>query len=233
MTLVCETGYFHLWGQWFSGLELRDCTLAGIKILYWGRIGKFITLLSGFVILIDVFGERRIRRLGACLYLGRRRLRRANNALRHFIIRAMASVISSPIWIISRGWQRVAYINLARFFSWLYIGGFPTNLIVYSGYALILALLFMVFVGTDPFTAKLDDFPPVAKVIFLSTAILLFFPLGIIYSLRYVSRTLAFVEIAYVNPTVWALRNPYFIVTARTLSLILLAVGMHLELLAM
>jgi len=231
--LVCDTGYFHLWGQWFSGMELRDCTLADIKILFWGRIRKFITLVSGFVILIDIFGERRIRRLGACLYLGRRRLRRANNDLRRFTIRAMASVISSPIWLISLHWQRIAYENLDRFFRWLYTEGFPANLIVYSGYALVLALLFVVLVGTDPFTAKLDDFPPAAKVIFLSTMIFLFFPLVIIYSLQYVSRTLAFLEFAYVNPTVWALRNPYFTVTMRTLSLLLLAVGMHLELLAM
>jgi hypothetical protein len=137
---------------------LRDCTLAGIKILYWGLIGKVITLVSGFVILIDIFGERRIRRPGACLYLGRRRLRRANNELRRFTIRAMARVISSPIWLISRHWRRIAYENLDRFFRWLYTEGFPTNLIVYSGYALILALLFVMFVGTDPFTTKLDDF---------------------------------------------------------------------------
>ncbi len=129
--------------------------------------------------------------------------------------------------IISRSWYRIAYSNLQHFFGWVYREGLLASLIVSSGIAIVIVLM-VTAIGIDPITAKLDDLPKAVQIVI----ILLYLPVVVIYGLQYAGYGLSGAEAVFVNPTIWALRNRDFIVTARTLSLFLLGAGILFDIFA-
>jgi hypothetical protein len=74
------------WGRWGDGKSLVGDQLWGVKILWWGRIGKGAEFLAAMTIIADVIGPDRIRRFGAGLKRG------------FDISRAAGIVRSSTLW---------------------------------------------------------------------------------------------------------------------------------------
>jgi hypothetical protein len=53
--------YFEAWARWANGdPSLKDAVLWGMRILWWGRIGKGLAFLSGLVLIVDIIGPERI-----------------------------------------------------------------------------------------------------------------------------------------------------------------------------
>jgi hypothetical protein len=48
-------------GIWISGRQLDDHTIHGFSIVWIGRMGKLLSFVSGFVIVLDIIGPDRIR----------------------------------------------------------------------------------------------------------------------------------------------------------------------------
>lgn len=59
-----EISLIDVWKLWFSGEETKDYILWGWKLLYWGRLGKIIQLISAFTIITDIVGVDRLQRFG-------------------------------------------------------------------------------------------------------------------------------------------------------------------------
>jgi hypothetical protein len=57
-------GIVEAWSQWAAGTLSHDSHLWGLNILWWGRIGKVLELLSGAIIVADIMGPDRLRQYG-------------------------------------------------------------------------------------------------------------------------------------------------------------------------
>lgn len=53
---------------WLSGYPTLDCKLWGLPMLWWGRIGKLVALLSAFAIIVEFAGPTRMRAWGQSLH---------------------------------------------------------------------------------------------------------------------------------------------------------------------
>lgn len=61
---MIEVSYFEAWAKWLSGESLAGLKLGWFEILWWGRIGKLLGLLSGLTIVAEIIGARRLRTFG-------------------------------------------------------------------------------------------------------------------------------------------------------------------------
>ena len=59
--------YGQAWALWWQGLDLRDHVLWGVQVVWWGRIGKVVGLLSAFSIVAEIVGPSRLRAAGGQL----------------------------------------------------------------------------------------------------------------------------------------------------------------------
>ncbi|MGC7099414.1 hypothetical protein ACPZ19_32470 [Amycolatopsis lurida] len=63
------------WRQWNAeNPALKDMSLWGTRILWWGRIGKIAMFASGLVLLVDIIGPERMRRVAGRPRASARRL---------------------------------------------------------------------------------------------------------------------------------------------------------------
>lgn len=58
--------YFQAWQLWANGnLALRDMSLWGVPIFWWGRVGKVFALLAGVTLILDIIGKERLARFSS------------------------------------------------------------------------------------------------------------------------------------------------------------------------
>jgi hypothetical protein len=63
-----HAGVWQAWKLWSSGKLTDDFLLYGIRLLWWGRIGKGLELIGGLTIVLDIIGPERLRLLGRSLH---------------------------------------------------------------------------------------------------------------------------------------------------------------------
>ncbi|MFC7616749.1 hypothetical protein ACFQV2_28130 [Actinokineospora soli] len=56
-----DGGLLDAWAQWWAGKDTKDLTLAGVRLLWWGRGGKLLQFAGGLTVAIDLIGEARLR----------------------------------------------------------------------------------------------------------------------------------------------------------------------------
>jgi hypothetical protein len=56
------------WALWLSGDSPHEMYLWGMKILWWGRIGKFVAFAASLTIIADIIGPERLRIFGNKLH---------------------------------------------------------------------------------------------------------------------------------------------------------------------
>lgn len=50
-----------VWARWVAGdPTLRDAYLLGLQVFWWSRLGKFISFIAGWILLVDIIGPERI-----------------------------------------------------------------------------------------------------------------------------------------------------------------------------
>lgn len=60
--------YTDAWAAWWNEVDVRDHALWGVKILWWGRIGKVIQFFAATLIVIEIIGPTRLRLWGNSLH---------------------------------------------------------------------------------------------------------------------------------------------------------------------
>lgn len=63
-----EIGYIEAWQLWFSGQSANSFLLWGMQILWWGRLGKVVQLVSALTIVAEIVGPQRIVKFGKSLH---------------------------------------------------------------------------------------------------------------------------------------------------------------------
>src|SRR5262249_25606678 len=63
-----EVSLWEAWSIWLSGSSVSDQILWGMRILWWGRLGKALGLLAGLTVLLEVIGPERLRQFGPSLH---------------------------------------------------------------------------------------------------------------------------------------------------------------------
>jgi len=60
--------YFELWRTWGDGQPTADLTLWGLKVLWWGRIGKMAQFIGAMTIILDLLDPERLRSWGHTIH---------------------------------------------------------------------------------------------------------------------------------------------------------------------
>ncbi len=63
-----EISYFEAWASWIRGDAISSKLLWGCSILWWGRIGKMVGLVSALTILAEIVGPQRLRQTGTAMH---------------------------------------------------------------------------------------------------------------------------------------------------------------------
>jgi hypothetical protein len=56
--------FFEACRNWLDGHEMRDQILWGHQMLWWGRFGKFLTLIAGVLLIVEIIGSERWNVIG-------------------------------------------------------------------------------------------------------------------------------------------------------------------------
>ncbi|WP_093274283.1 hypothetical protein [Saccharopolyspora shandongensis] len=68
--MVQDLGFWEAVGQWWSGKKLEDFTMYGWRMLYWARFGKYLQFVGGLVVVLDLIGPERMRRISTRIKIG-------------------------------------------------------------------------------------------------------------------------------------------------------------------
>jgi hypothetical protein len=65
---ITNLTYIDAWSRWLNGESVSNFFLWNIQILWLGRIGKLVSFLSAFAIIVEIVGPTRLREFGASLH---------------------------------------------------------------------------------------------------------------------------------------------------------------------
>jgi hypothetical protein len=213
-----DVGLFEAWGNWGSGESLANLHLWGLRIVWWGRIGKLLEFAAGLVLLIDIVGPKRLKAFGQWLRTqatAKETLRFAFGTLRW----AKAQVLS---WVESRHKRALRVWNEDR--------SLRTDLVSHTvQFVLALLLTFplmRIIFDLESWTDYLIAFIPSLVLAFLAaipvTVCLIFAwaALGVV------------VDSLFLKPASWILEYEHASNGFKIASLILFVIGFHFDLLA-
>jgi hypothetical protein len=171
------------WRIWFSEGETRNLTLWGLKILWWGRIGKVVQLIAALTILAEIIGPERLRVFSKSL-----RTRVGVRVLKHILNEWGGDKDTKPIISLLAG-----YLSLAAVVVWNFYILYTTweELSSYSFFKIVISLLLSsIIVAIISFGA----------LIF----VILFYglPLAVL---------LAAIDVLFITPIAWVLEKPYLV----------------------
>lgn len=93
-------GLFGAWAKFLAGGEVRQCLWLGVKLMYWGRIGKAVSGLAGLVIIFDILGEKKVNEIGKMLeefdHKSSRVLRTFSGRIFKYMLKALAMPL---VWV--------------------------------------------------------------------------------------------------------------------------------------
>jgi hypothetical protein len=93
-------GLDEAWSRWLEAdATLRDASLWGVQIVWWGRFGKVAAFLAGLVIILDIVGTERLTRLTTTS--GDRLRRGDSRILTAYVVGATIAVVAFVIWVVS------------------------------------------------------------------------------------------------------------------------------------
>lgn len=78
MQSVEVVSYWEAWAQWWAGNKLETLTMWGVPMLWWARVGKLFQFAGGLVVVLDLVGPERLRKLSERTRQLRVRLKRTS-----------------------------------------------------------------------------------------------------------------------------------------------------------
>lgn len=90
----------HCWSLFFQGADLRDTSLWGLQVLWWGRIGMLVSFFSGLVIVLDIIGPDALNR---ATERSRRGLMSAGDVIAKLFAAVLTLVIlGAGVWVAAK-----------------------------------------------------------------------------------------------------------------------------------
>lgn len=210
-----EISIFTAWKLWLTGDLPSDVMIWGVSIFWWGRIGKIMQFVGAITIVADIIGPERIRDFGASLHTAITRMnlfRFLEDCFEWYIIIFRYTLMKdytdeSPIKKSSR-YTRLDAIN---YFICLLITILVIGLakLYQTGWIVLIEAVII-------FGCLLVSISPLITVCVI--VLLIGFELAINFVL--------------IRPLAWALEHPSLDRFTKVMSLLLLLIGFHFELLA-
>lgn len=86
--------------QWLSGREVDDdLVVLGLRMIWWGRIGKLLAFLGGGTIILDIIGPERVMEWERARRMVAPRLTRALHSLAVSIVFLIVSLLAPSLII--------------------------------------------------------------------------------------------------------------------------------------
>ena len=60
-TDVDSVGLIEAWQRWFAGEQIADLEFLGWQVLYWGRLGKILGAAGIVILIVDIIGPEKLR----------------------------------------------------------------------------------------------------------------------------------------------------------------------------
>ena len=221
-----DVTYLEDWSKWWSGQSTADLRMLGLEMLWWGRIGKVISLLSAMTILAEIIGPERLRVFSAALR-SRIKLRQVA-ALAGQSFAWLLSMWTSILGSSAKEWSERReeleeieehYSEKAETYPMHWI-----NLAISSVYALF--IFFQAFTQAGLVAAL------ILTPIMFALASLLLSPLVIVATITGGALLVALTDILFIVPTAWLLERQSWEKILKVSSAGLLLFGFHLDLLA-
>jgi hypothetical protein len=212
MIEVSQFDILEAWSAWSSGGNISQQILWGISIQWWGRVGKFMQLLAGLTIVAEIVGSERLRHFGQSLhgaltYLG----------LKKRLIAAVRLIGDQLIYMVaqegtaSEARERIGDSELARFNT-------------------ILVPILVVVLTYWGWRNDLEQIWLVAAVSFIASATMA--PFIVAISVMIASVLGLLIDTLFIEPVAWLVERPRLERSGKVLSIALLLIGFHFDLLA-
>lgn len=218
--------YFAAWSLWTEGLLGPDYVLWGVTVLWWSRIGKIISGISALTIILEIIGPERLRLFGKRLrtninfrWAARKVIRLSRTVTKLF--RYLGALIGSDDQRLDSSLSDLVedspimtiFINVLLI-GWVILSIRLVDTFLYDSFWLM-KLFIMLFT---------------AAVLWL-LSILILIALYALASLLFTLGALA-VNAFVLKPMVWVLERPDLSAKVRVISVALLIVGFHFDLLS-
>jgi hypothetical protein len=213
-----SVNYFEAWSLWLQGQLRSDHILGGIQILWWGRIGKVIAFISALAIFVEIVGADRLRLWGGALH-------------KPINVRQMVSGLRHVPTVIGHFWRmlRMAFLGRRERAEWHLSAMFQEEFFlsvlmlgVYLGLNIIALRYFFVSPGLWEYILLLVVVAPLNALtsVFVS-----------VFSVVVARLLLSLIDIVLVEPFAWMLERPHLAKLMKLISVFLLFVGVHFDLL--
>lgn len=200
------------WDMWFDGQELSDRVLWGFRILWWGRFGKFAQLLGALAIVSEIIGPARLRDFGKSLHV----LKSSQWAIN--LVRTSGDWALSLLRM-SRSNSKEAEENRSKMrASDAHVGG----MVLFWSIAIVSTLIWVLVLDGSLLVGMMIGW----------TVALFVAPLIMVSVTLLVSGGLLAVDALIIKPIAWFLERPALDKAIKIISVLLVLVGSHFELLA-
>ena len=226
-----------LWSLWVSSNVSPNTPLWGVSLLWWGRIGKIIQFVGAALIIAEIIGAERLRSFGSSLH-GKFSLATAKlwwHDLQQFIHIHIYSLLLPWFWgtisPIARLFKLKEPANL-RDFNLIEFSGeeHPMSFWLYIIYCYGLTALLMYWFWEDLSASRWKTFLQGFLIFMLNFAIIgPIFTIIVIASFTILGLAL---DMLVIEPFAWVLDRPALDRLVKFVSLLLLIVGFHFDLLA-
>lgn len=205
--------YGEAWALWLDGINLSEQYLWGVQILWWGRFGKILGLLSALAIVAEIIGAERLRDTGKAIR-------------KRYILKNAWNIIveiASSIWMLISAFfvsdeKQDAYID--QFYE--------TRLGIFTLFVWMLSLIIIFTIYFYQDGIKEAFFASIIWLSFGGIGLALLFAAIFIF----ISFLLALVDFILIRPFSRLLEHKYMGKIIKIISLTLLLTGFHFDLLA-
>lgn len=210
-----EISIFAAWKLWLAGHLPSDVIIWGVSVFWWGRLGKIMQLIGAITIVADIIGPEKIRRFGASLHTAITRMN---------LIRFLEDCFEWYI-LIFRYTLMKDYTDEAT----------PkrtsrhTRLDVINYFVCFLVTILIVLLAKLHHTGWIVL---IEAIIIFGCLLVSVSPLITVFAVILLIGFEFMINLVLIKPLAWALEHPSLDRFTKVMSLLLLLVGFHFELLA-
>jgi hypothetical protein len=219
VTAARSVGLIEAWRIWLSGLPTDTLSLWGLEILWWGRVGKVLQFVGALSIIAEIVGVPRLRGFGRSL----REVFPRSGIRKRASSSAKTASLSAQYFFAKSGSEKEARLldellsRLGDVLFWLMIGSSIVFIIATSYFAIT---RFGWGLGLIIAGVAIILFPFVVTPFIAATLMTVVAAVG------------WFADTIVIRPLSSLLEHPQLGQIAKVISVLLLAIGFHFDLLA-
>ncbi|MDL1900497.1 hypothetical protein FBR02_06975 [Anaerolineae bacterium CFX9] len=219
--------YIAAWSLWSQGLLGSDYLLWGVAIFWWARIGRIISAVSALTIVLEIIGPERLRRFGSRLRTNINFRWAARKVIR--LSRTVTRLFSFAAALLASSDDRRLASTMDELFE-------DSPIITLFIHVLLIGFVVLSIQLVDAYLY--DSFWIMKLFVILLTAAVLWIISIVIVIILYAGASLLFtlgalaINALVLKPMVWVLEQPDLSGKVRIISVALLIIGFHFDLLA-